>query len=229
MNNALKPVARWLYILAVTASISFLAVHLGRRTEWYKNHVYQELLRGNEDQRLRAATILALVGGERQLLDGLKQAEPEVHAIAQRGLEHLWFTAAGNQAYRLVEESCRASEREDFKEALRILDGVTSRYPEFAEGWNRRGAVLWQAGQFDKSIADCRRALKLNSNHYGALQGLGICHLQLGDVEEACRALRHALRIAPHDECTQRSLRRCEDFLRSHQPSTRSRRGGDTV
>jgi tetratricopeptide (TPR) repeat protein len=225
VSKAFKYLARWLFIAAVASSLSFLGVHFGRRTEWYRNHVYTELLQGNEDQRLRAATILALVGGERQLLEGLKQPEPEVHSIAQRGLEHLWFTAAGNKAYKMVEDACAAAEREDFKEALRILDKLTADYPDFAEGWNRRGAVLWQSGQFAKSIADCERALKLNPNHYSALQGLGICHLQLGDVEEATDALRRALRIAPHDPTTQRSLRRCEEFLRSHRTARTPSRG----
>lgn len=225
MNNVFKHLARWLFIAAVASSLSFLAIHFGRRTEWYKNRIYTELLQGNEDQRLRAATILALVGGERQLLDGLKQPEPEVHSIARRGLEHLWFTAAGKKAYDMIEDACAAAEREDFKESLRILDQLTARHPDFAEGWNRRGAVLWQSGQFSRSIADCERALKLNPNLYSALQGLGICHLQLGDVDGATRALRRALKISPHDETTQRSLRRCEEFLRSHKPGRNRDRG----
>lgn len=227
MNNVFKHLARWLFIAAVSSSLSFLGVHFGRRTEWYRNRVYTDLLKGNEDQRLRAATILALVGGERQLLEALKQPEPEVHSIARRGLEHLWFTAAGGKAFKLVEEACVAAEREDFKGALLVLDRLTAEYPDFAEGWNRRGAVLWQSGQFAKSIADCERALKLNPNHYTALQGLGICHLQLGEVDEAARVLRRALRIAPHDEVTQRSLRRCEEFLRSHKKGASS--GRDTL
>ena len=229
VKNVLKYLARWLYILAVTFSIGFLAIHFGRRTPWYKDHLYQQLLSGDADTRLTAATKLALVGAEKQLLQGLKEESPDVHAVAQRGLEHLWFSAAGVKVYRMMDEACQASDREDFKGAMRVLDEVTSKYPKFAEGWNRRGAVLWQMGQFQKSIADCRRALSLNPNHYGALQGLGICHLQLGDVEEACRSLRLALSIAPHDESTRRSLLKCEAFLRKHPPNRRGGRESDLI
>ena len=229
MKNALKYLARWLYILAVTFSIGFLAVHFGRRTVWYKEHLYQQLLSGDEDTRLTAATKLSLVGAERQLLQGLKAENPDVHSMAQRGLEHLWFSAAGSKAFRMMDEACAAADREDFKEAMRILDQVTSNYPDFAEGWNRRGAVLWQTGQFKKSIADCRRALALNPNHYGALQGLGICHLRLGDIEEACRSLRLALKIAPHEESTRRSLQKCENYLRKHSPGSRDETGNDLI
>ena len=225
MKNALKYLARWLYIFAVALSVGFLTVHFSRLTPWYKDHLYQQLLSGDADTRLTAATKLALVGAERQLLKGLKSENPDVYSMAQRGLEHLWFSAAGGKVYRMMEEACQAADREDFKEALRILNQVTSKHPKFAEGWNRRGAVLWQTGEFQKSISDCQRALALNPNHYGAQQGLGICHLQLGDVEEACRSLRHALKIAPHEESTRRSLQRCEAFLRKHSSDSRGGRG----
>ena len=67
-------------------------------------------------------------------------------------------------------------------------------------------------------MADCRRALALNPQHYGAWQGIGICHLNMGDVEEACRSLRSALKIIPHDPATRQSLRECEELLRTYSP-----------
>lgn len=229
VNNALKYLARWLYVMAVTFSLGFLAVHFGRQTTWYKEQLYQQLLSGDADARLTAATKLALVGGEKQLLEALKADNPEVHSMAQRGLDHLWFTAAGRRAYRMIDEACEASERADFPAALRILDELTKEYPDFAEAWNRRGAVLWQTGQFLQSIKDCERALALNPNHYGALQGLGVCHLQLGDVAEACRVLRRSLEIAPHEESTRRSLFKCENFLRQRSSSRGARAGSDLI
>ncbi len=229
VNNALKYLSRWLYISAVTFSLGFIAVHFGRQTPWYKEHLFQQLLTGDSDTRLTAATKLALVGAEQQLLEGLKAENPDVHSMAQRGLDHLWFTAAGRRAYQMIDEACAASDREDFPAALRILDEITRKYPDFAEGWNRRGAVLWQTGQFLPAIKDCERALALNPNHYGALQGLGVCHLQLGDIEEACRSLRRALTIYPHDESTRRSLLKCETFLRQRSSDPRKALGSDLI
>ena len=222
VKKALMYVARWMYILAVTFSIGFLTVHFVRQTAWYKKHHYGLLLSGSPEQRLRSATALALVGGESELLEALKAEEPAVHTVARRGLEYLWFTAAGKDAFKMVEESVEASEKEEFKKALSILDRVTAQHPSFAEGWNRRAAVLWQTGQFEKSIVDCERALKLNPNHYGALQGLGICQLQLGEVREACKSLRLALKVSPHDKVTLLSLERCEDFLRTRLQTNQS-------
>jgi tetratricopeptide (TPR) repeat protein len=220
VKKTLWLLARGVGITTVTFAVGFLAMHVVRQTAWYKDYLYRQLLIGDTEQRLRAAGALALVGAEQHLLDGLKREEPEVRDLAQRGLEHLWSFAAGRQAFALTESAAKAAEAEDFAEALAILDRVTARYPKYAEGWNRRAAVHWQTGHYKKSLADCTRALALNPNHFGAWQGLGICQLQLEDVAEACRSLRVALEIAPHDETTRRCLRRCEEFLRSQPPAT---------
>jgi len=216
--------ARWLCILVVTFSASFATMHFGRRTTWYKDYLYQQLSQGDAGKRLHAASVLAQIGGEQHLLDALKSDDPEVSAMARRALEHLWFSAAGDKAYALMDSAYQAAEKEEFKEALKILDQVTQRYPNYAEGWNRRAAVLWQLGRYKESMSDCNRALELNPNHYGAWQGIGICHLQLGEVVEACRSLRCALKIAPHDEATRRSLQKCEDLLRTYQPADKPSR-----
>lgn len=215
VKQSFRLLARWAYIMAVTFSIGYLTVHFGQRTTWHKNHLYQQLLTGDAEHRLRAAGALALVGGERHLLNGLKAQEPEVHEMARRGLEHLWSNAAGRNAYKMMESATQAIETEDYKEALRILDRLTIQYPKYAEGWSQRASVLWQTGRYEEAMTDCGRALALNPNHYGAWLGLGICHLQRGDVAEACRSLRVALEISPHDEAARTSLERCEEFLRT--------------
>jgi tetratricopeptide (TPR) repeat protein len=215
VKNTFLLLARCAYIMAVTFSVGYLTVHFGRHTDWYKDHLYHELLSGDADRRLYAAGALALVGGERQLLDGLKAEEPEVHNMARRGLEHLWSNAAGRKAYAMMESAAQAIEKEEFKEALQILDRLTAGYPRYAEAWSQRASVLWQTERYKEAMTDCGRALELNPNHYGAWLGLGICHLQMGDIAEACRSLRAALEISPYDEAARKSLERCEEFLRS--------------
>ena len=200
MKKALLFLVRSLFVMSLSFSVGFLAIHFGRQTGWYKDHLYRQLLNGDEPQRLRAAGALALVGGEGELLKALQSETSEVHTVAQRGLEHLWFIAAGHKAYRMMEAAQEALAKEDFEEALRILDRVTTNYPNYAEGWNQRGAVLWQMGQYQKSKVACERALSLNPNHYVAWQGLSVCQLHFGDVFASIRSLRAALKIAPHDE-----------------------------
>jgi tetratricopeptide (TPR) repeat protein len=93
------------------------------------------------------------------------------------------------------------------------------RNPRFAEGWNQRASVLWQMGQYEKSIRDSERAVTLNPNHYGAWQGMGVCRLKLGEIVEACRCLRAALKIVPYDTPTREALESCEQLLQKRSPA----------
>jgi tetratricopeptide (TPR) repeat protein len=216
-----KPVIRVWRVCCLTllfSSLSFLALTAVQHSRWYKERMFQSLLEGNSRQRLAAASSLARVGAEDYLLRGLKSSDSEARELARRALEQLWFTAAGSKAYQRILEANEAVEKKKYTQALEILDEVVAAYPQFAEGWNRRASVYWEMGEYQKSMADCERALKLNPNHYGAWQGLGVCQLQLGEVEAACRSLRAALKILPYDEATRASLQQCEDLLRTYPP-----------
>jgi tetratricopeptide (TPR) repeat protein len=202
--------------------LGLLATQAVHRTEWYKNRLFRQLLNGTPNQRLAAATTLAHIGAEDRLLLGVQAGQPEVRELARRGLEHIWFIAAGEKAYKMTEQACLAIEQEQYADAVEILDQVVARYPKYAEGWNRRACLYWQIGEYEKSIVDCERALALNPNHYGAWQGIGVCQLQLGDLAAACHSLRAALKILPHDSATRSSLRRCEELLRSYPSPTSS-------
>jgi len=205
---------RSMFILALALSAGFLVAHFGQRTPWFKQHLYRQLVAGDAEKKLQAASLLAEVGGERQLLKALQSESEEISTTARRALEHSWFSAAGNHAYTLMESAYKAADERRYEEALKQLDGIIAQYPDFAEALNRRASVLWQLGEFKKSLADCERAVALNPNHFGAWQGLGVCHLQLGDFAAACRSLRTALKIDPHDVTARRCLQRCEDLLR---------------
>lgn len=214
MKSVFPLLLRGACILIVSFTTAFALTYYGRQTTWYQAHLYRQLLEGDPGQRLHAASSLAQVGAESRLLAALKVEDPEVNGIARRALEHLWFHASGAQAYDMMEAAYQAAEKEDYQEALRILNRLTERFPKYAEGWNRRASVLWQLSDYERSMRDCQRVLALNPNHYGAWQGLGVCQLKLGDVADACHSLRVALKIAPHDGATRQSLQRCEELLR---------------
>ena len=84
-------------------------------------------------------------------------------------------------------------------------------------------------GEFRKSMTDCERALRLNPNHYGALQGKSVCLLKMGELSEACQALRAALKISPHDAMTRQSLQKCEELLRTCPPTDKSAKRTDLI
>jgi len=179
------------------------------------------LFSDSADERLRAAAGLAQLKAQRQLLETIKSDHDAAREMARRALEHIWFNEAGDEAYRSTREAYRAADSHDLKRALNILTGLIAQHPRFAEAWNQRASVYWQMGEFEKSMADCRRVIELNPNHYGAWQGLGLCQLNKGELADACDSLRIALHLLPHDDATRQSLDRCQQLLRKYPTATR--------
>ena len=206
----LRPLLAILTCLAIAS----LVMHGLRNSDWYRSRLARDLFSPDSEVRLRAGAGLAQLKAQSQLLEVLKSDQQDAREMARRALEHIWFNQAGTDALERTQEAYRAAEREDLNAALAMLDGLIKQHPDFAEGWNQRASVHWKMSDFEKSQADCRRALELNPNHYGAWQGLGLCQLNRGDLAGACQSLRAALRLLPHDVETRRSLRRCEALLR---------------
>jgi Tfp pilus assembly protein PilF len=53
----------------------------------------------------------------------------------------------------------------------------------------------------------------LNPLHFGALSGQGLCHAALGQLREAARCFRRALRVHPRLESVREQLARTETTL----------------
>lgn len=224
MKQLLRLILRGVIIVGIAVSSAFLITSYLRQTDWFKEHMYRRLVNGAAEKKLRAASVLADVGAEKQLLRAMQNDDPATSEAARRAVEYVWFNAAGREAFAQMQAAFSAEENEDFKQAIKILDDLVAKFPYYAEAWNRRASVHWQMGQYEKSMADCRRALKLNPHHYGALQGQGVCLLKMGDLPEACKSLRASLKLAPHDTATRQTLRKCEELLRTRPPVDPSRR-----
>ena len=52
-------------------------------------------------------------------------------------------------------------------------------------GWNKRATTNYLLRDLRASIEDCRKTLELNPSHFGALSGMGLCHLGLFEFAEA--------------------------------------------
>jgi tetratricopeptide (TPR) repeat protein len=219
----------WLCAILIVFCCVYGGTELVHRTPWYKNRLLAKLYSNDPRQQLQAATTLAHLKCEDELLLVLRSDFNSARELGRRALEHIWFNAAGKNAYGLLQQAHDAMEKKELQRALAILDRMIDRYPTYAEAWNRRGAVYWELGNYEKSLADSERALALNPHHYGAMQGIGICHLQLGDVAEACRYLRAALKVLPHDDATRRSLERCEELLRIFPSPTKKSKTHDVI
>ena len=82
--------------------------------------------------------------------------------------------------------------------SLSVLDAVVDIAPAEAEAWYLRAKVNVLAGKPERALADLRRALNLDAQHYRAITDLGLVLEQLGAKKEALDAYRRALAINPY-------------------------------
>jgi tetratricopeptide (TPR) repeat protein len=198
-------------LLALALSAVFLVGATFGNHSWKKERTLHRLVTGSEKDKAVAARQLVELGGEAQLLRALHADSETTRALATQAVWMLWLQAGGDEAYGYTVAANEAIQRRAFGEALTLLSELTVRHPQFAEGWNRRATLLWQLGYFEESIADCRQVIALNPVHFGAWQGMGLSHIQLGDLAGACACFRVALQITPHSRALQGFLRLCDE------------------
>src|SRR3954468_11903102 len=73
----------------------------------------------------------------------------------------VWAETGDPTLDKLMIQSSDAVDRSDFQGALKALDAITARKPNFAEGWNKRATVYYLMGDYEKALADIDRTLEL--------------------------------------------------------------------
>ena len=154
-------------------------------------------------------------------LDGLfrdlkaAQSPQEVRRIEAQ-IWTLWFDTGSEQMDRMLLAGDRAMSAGRFDQSYAILNGVIEHRPDLSEGWNRRATLRYLMGDYDGSIADIGETLKREPRHFGALSGLGLCNIALGNEEEALDAFERALVHNPHMPGVQRRVKQLRDRLGRH-------------
>jgi tetratricopeptide (TPR) repeat protein len=138
-----------------------------------------------------------------QRLDGLfaELKETQDATVGVRLTEQIWeiwLEPKGEKARDLLAKGVAAMHDDQFDVALDEFNRLVEAAPDFAEGWNRRATLLYLMGEYDGSVRDIERTLQLEPRHFGALSGLGLVYLQLGDDQSALKAFKQALEINPH-------------------------------
>ena len=154
-------------------------------------------------------------------LDGLfrdlKAAEsPQLVRQIEAQIWARWFDTGSEQMDRMLRAGDRALSTGQFKQSYAILNGVIEHRPDLSEGWNRRATLRYLMGDYEGSIADIDETLKREPRHFGALSGLGLCHLALDNEEEALEAFERALVHNPHMQGVKLRVQQLRDRLGRH-------------
>ena len=147
-----------------------------------------------------------------QLFSELHQAASVEEAARVEGrIQALWVRSSSPTTDLLMERAAIAIAKQDFPVAIELLDRVTTREPDFSEGWNRRATVFFLMGDFNRSISDIAETLKREPRHFGALSGLGFILLTRGDLVHARETYEKVLAIYPMMESARLAIKKIDE------------------
>jgi tetratricopeptide (TPR) repeat protein len=89
---------------------------------------------------------------------------------------------------------------------LELFNQAIRSDPDFAEAYNQRAIAYYLMEDYEKSIADCRRAIRRMPCHFGAMCGMGHCHAHLQQIPQAIEYYQKALEMNPHIECIREAV-----------------------
>ena len=133
---------------------------------------------------------------------------------AVRDADLVDLAPVGRSAHRRADGAgARRIDGSALDRAERFFTEMVEKKPEFAEGWNKRATVRYLARNFEGSIADIDKTLALEPRHFGALSGLGLVYLAMGNEAKALAAFKRALAVHPHLPGTADKIEELEERL----------------
>lgn len=148
---------------------------------------------------LMIASILNASSTTQTLLDQLERAQSmdEAGPIVDK-LWREWTSAHKNSDEEaLMSEGLVAMSEGNLDRAENIFTKLIEVNPSFTEAWNKRATLRFMLWDFEGSLKDVEKVLTLEPRHFGALSGLGMIHLRLGDPERALKAYEDLVNIFP--------------------------------
>jgi tetratricopeptide (TPR) repeat protein len=126
-------------------------------------------------------------------------SEEAAKTVAE-SIERLWLNTSSDTVKLLMERAGEAMQKKNPQLALRLLDEIVVLAPDFAEGWNRRAYVHFNANNLRQALGDIRRVLALDPNHFKALDGMANILKDIGQKKGALAAVRKLLEVHPFAE-----------------------------
>lgn len=136
-----------------------------------------------------------------------------VRGFAEQGLWLLWGRSGDKAVDALMAKGVEQMQAQQFKASVATFTQVIRRRPDFAEGWNRRATVLYLAGEYRKSLADCDEVMKRNPHHFGALAGYGQIYFRLEQYAKAIEYWKRALEANPNMLGVELNIKGAEQLL----------------
>jgi tetratricopeptide (TPR) repeat protein len=128
----------------------------------------------------------------------LAAAEDEAAAtpIAQ-AIERIWGVSGSDTVNLLLERATKAHAGKNQQLAHKLFEHLIALAPDHTEVWSRRAFVYYQNNDMRRAVADLRRVLALDPNHFKALDGLVTVWREIGFKRGALAVVRRLLDVHP--------------------------------
>lgn len=110
----------------------------------------------------------------------------------------IWMTPKNEELASLMYTAMEKIGADEYTEAVTTLDTIVARFPKYAEGWNQRAFAHFHLDQYEESLDDIAKALKLEPRHFGAMSGRGIIYINRGQPLLAKETLINAMNYHPY-------------------------------
>ncbi|MAY61998.1 MAG: hypothetical protein CML29_07285 [Rhizobiales bacterium] len=142
-----------------------------------------------------------------------RESDPRKAKRISSDIVRRWTDSGSATANLLMQWSHKAIEDKKQALALDFLDQVTTLFPDYVEGWNRRATLHFMMGHFGKSMADIHHVLALEPRHFGALAGMAAIMEANESDELALQAWEKVLSVYPANRQAQEKVGELADKL----------------
>jgi tetratricopeptide (TPR) repeat protein len=148
-----------------------------------------------------------------ELYDELGHAKNSADALPiTETIEQIWHSSGSDTIDLLLSRADTFVKGSDLDLAGQVLDAVVELAPDNAEGFYQRAMLHFMQNDYQPALADLKRSLIIDPQHYQALNGLGVVLEELGDKKGALETFRRALKVNPFLDSAQE---RIEELSRS--------------
>jgi tetratricopeptide (TPR) repeat protein len=193
------------------------------RSRWTPRQLCGLLGHPKTDIRRVTAITLGLVGDRGCvgcLARALHDEDEQVNQMAEHGLWSIWFRSGKPAASKPFSDGVALLCAESYPQAMEKFEEAFRIDPNFAEAYNQCAIAHFFLGEWEPSIRDCERTIKLMPSHFGAVSGMGHCYAQVGELKKALQCYRRALAINPRMPAIARAVRRLQAKLRAENDSS---------
>ena len=123
----------------------------------------------------------------------IHEAELIEQKIWNKWTKHPNITSLTNK----LENGTYSMHHKQYQIALKLFSDIINEDPGWAEGWNKRATLLFLMGNYEKSLEDIDKVLKIEPRHFGALSGRSQIYISFKEYEKAIEDLQKAKSIYP--------------------------------